>query len=319
MIMRVIKVSQTLCDAPQGLLFNLHTSFSSISTVSCLDELGQHDDNARMPVTMENTYQLGEVTLTCTTSTPRSSRCHQIRFWLRFRTRFSSSKRLGNNASLFSTLETLIFSRFWFIFSTGGQILPETARVHVHTAGSGTKPTTHNDNGNSNKICCRCVSDHRASQTLPCHCCHRDTEGCSQQLPPGREVWSRVVSKDEQNNMWGKWTLYPPTVQTLWNICSGSDSCFHLRQVIRARVKDLLIPRYKTVVLVHIGQLAGQSIQISSRCLWDASSDTFASFSFKNRSLFGVANVYAVYFEWHSALHLCCIFWNVYNDKRSQV
>lgn len=68
-------------------------------------------------------------------------------------------------------------------------------------------------------------------------------------------------------------------------------------QVIRARVKDLMIPRYKIVVLVHIGELAGQSMQISSRCLWDASNDTFVSYNFKNSSLFGVANVYAVYFE----------------------
>ncbi|XP_047446025.1 dynein light chain Tctex-type 5 [Mugil cephalus] len=68
-------------------------------------------------------------------------------------------------------------------------------------------------------------------------------------------------------------------------------------EVIRARVKDLMIPRYKIVVLVHIGQLTGQSMQISSRCLWDASNDTFASYSFKNSSLYGVATVYAVYFE----------------------
>nr|XP_046265607.1 dynein light chain Tctex-type 5 isoform X2 [Scatophagus argus] len=68
-------------------------------------------------------------------------------------------------------------------------------------------------------------------------------------------------------------------------------------EVIKARVKDLMIPRYKIVVLVHIGQLTGQGMQISSRCLWDASNDTFASYSFKNSSLFGVATVYAVYFE----------------------
>ncbi|GAA6222518.1 tctex1 domain-containing protein 1 isoform X1 [Lates japonicus] len=68
-------------------------------------------------------------------------------------------------------------------------------------------------------------------------------------------------------------------------------------EVIRARVKDLMIPRYKIVVLVHIGQLTGQSMQISSRCLWDAANDTFASYSFKNSSLYGVATVYAVYFE----------------------
>lgn len=73
--------------------------------------------------------------------------------------------------------------------------------------------------------------------------------------------------------------------------------CGRVFQVIRARVKDLLIPRYKFVVLVHIGQLCDQSMQISSRCLWDSANDTFATYSFKNSSLFGVGTVYAVYFE----------------------
>lgn len=38
-------------------------SFSSISTVSYLDDIGHHDEQPRMAVTMENTYQLGEMTL----------------------------------------------------------------------------------------------------------------------------------------------------------------------------------------------------------------------------------------------------------------
>uniref|UniRef100_A0A8C0EMD8 Tctex1 domain containing 1 n=1 Tax=Bubo bubo TaxID=30461 RepID=A0A8C0EMD8_BUBBB len=70
-----------------------------------------------------------------------------------------------------------------------------------------------------------------------------------------------------------------------------------LLQVIKARVKDLMIPRYKIVVVTHIGQLNEQSMQIASRCLWDPVSDTFSSYVFKNTSLFALANVYAVYFE----------------------
>ncbi|XP_010122824.1 PREDICTED: tctex1 domain-containing protein 1, partial [Chlamydotis macqueenii] len=70
-----------------------------------------------------------------------------------------------------------------------------------------------------------------------------------------------------------------------------------LLQVIKARVKDLMIPRYKIVVLTHIGQLNEQSMQIGSQCLWDPASDTFSSYVFKNTSLFALANVYAVYFE----------------------
>ncbi|NXC18383.1 TC1DA protein, partial [Corythaeola cristata] len=68
-------------------------------------------------------------------------------------------------------------------------------------------------------------------------------------------------------------------------------------EVIKARVKDLMIPRYKIVVVAHIGQLNEQSMQVGSRCLWDPASDTFSSYVFKNASLFALASVYAVYFE----------------------
>ncbi|XP_067385088.1 dynein light chain Tctex-type 5 [Channa argus] len=139
----------------------------SISTVSCIDELVQQDDNARMAVTMENTYQLGP------------------------------------------------YKRFPVLAVT--DILKDVLTTYL-------------------------------------------------QQEKYEVEWSQKMTKT-------------------------------LSEVIRARVKDLMIPRYKIVVLVHIGQLTGQSMQISSRCLWDASNDTFASYSFKNSSLFGLATVFAVYFE----------------------
>ncbi|NWS84193.1 TC1DA protein, partial [Toxostoma redivivum] len=70
-----------------------------------------------------------------------------------------------------------------------------------------------------------------------------------------------------------------------------------IAQAVEARVKALAVPRYKIVVVAHVGQLGEQSLQISSRCLWDPESDTFSSCVFKNTSLFAVANVYGVYFE----------------------
>ncbi|XP_069020607.1 dynein light chain Tctex-type 5-B-like isoform X1 [Embiotoca jacksoni] len=70
-----------------------------------------------------------------------------------------------------------------------------------------------------------------------------------------------------------------------------------ITEEIKDRVKELMIPRYKIVVLVYVGQFTGQSMQISSRCQWDAANDTFAYSSFKNNSLFSVASVYAVYAE----------------------
>ncbi|RLV71560.1 hypothetical protein DV515_00017321, partial [Chloebia gouldiae] len=56
----------------------------------------------------------------------------------------------------------------------------------------------------------------------------------------------------------------------------------------REAAKDIA----EIVVVAHVGQLGGQSLQISSRCLWDPQSDTFSSYVFKNTSLFAVANVY---------------------------
>ncbi|XP_053511526.1 dynein light chain Tctex-type 5 [Artibeus jamaicensis] len=70
-----------------------------------------------------------------------------------------------------------------------------------------------------------------------------------------------------------------------------------ISEVIKAQVKGLLIPRYKLIVIVYIGQLSGQSILVGSRCLWTPESDNFASYVFRNSSLFALANVYAVYFE----------------------
>lgn len=70
-----------------------------------------------------------------------------------------------------------------------------------------------------------------------------------------------------------------------------------ISEVIKARVKDFILPRYKLIVIIHIGQLSSQSIFIGSRCLWDPKNDTVSSYVFRNSSLFAVANVYAVYFE----------------------
>lgn len=141
-------------------------------------------------------------------------------------------------------------------------------------------------------LCCRTL------QTHPSFCSDRNPEGCTHHLPPRREIWNGVVPENDKDDKWGKHTSECRTVLTstwcYFYVLFLSDC---VSQVVRARVKDLLIPRYKFVVLVHIGQLCDQSMQISSRCLWDSTNDTFATYSFKNSSLFGVGTVYAVYYE----------------------
>lgn len=44
----------------------------------------------------------------------------------------------------------------------------------------------------------------------------------------------------------------------------------------------LRIPRYKVVVQVTLGELKEQGIRVASRCLWDPSTDNYASAGFKN-------------------------------------
>jgi len=71
----------------------------------------------------------------------------------------------------------------------------------------------------------------------------------------------------------------------------------NLTDMIRGRMKELPLPRYKFVCSVMIGQNAGQSVNVASRSIWNASTDNYASATFRNGSLFAVATVFAVYFD----------------------
>ena len=70
-----------------------------------------------------------------------------------------------------------------------------------------------------------------------------------------------------------------------------------LSEIIKGRVKDLKYERYKLVVTVTIGQLKDQGFRMGSRCCWDAKQDTFATASFRNKTLFAVGSVWGVYYE----------------------
>ncbi|KAI8895952.1 Tctex-1 family-domain-containing protein, partial [Globomyces pollinis-pini] len=66
---------------------------------------------------------------------------------------------------------------------------------------------------------------------------------------------------------------------------------------ILAEVKKLEYDRYKIVVQVDIGEFKGQGIKVASRCVWDTTTDTWASGSFRNSKLFAVAMVYGCFYE----------------------
>lgn len=70
-----------------------------------------------------------------------------------------------------------------------------------------------------------------------------------------------------------------------------------LADLIRDRVKELDFHRYKIVCHVTIGSLAGQAMQLASRCLWDDQTDNYVSHVYQNSNLFAVVTVFGVYLE----------------------
>ncbi|NXL43779.1 TC1D4 protein, partial [Podilymbus podiceps] len=70
-----------------------------------------------------------------------------------------------------------------------------------------------------------------------------------------------------------------------------------LAELLRVRAKEVVPPRYKLVCHVLLGQQGQQSLLVASRALWDLESDSFASATFSNTSLFAVATVHGLYFE----------------------
>ncbi|KAM6305446.1 dynein light chain Tctex-type 4 [Aegotheles albertisi] len=70
-----------------------------------------------------------------------------------------------------------------------------------------------------------------------------------------------------------------------------------LAELLRSRAKEVVPPRYKLVCQVLLGQQGQQSLLMASRALWDPETDSFASATFSNTSLFAVATVHGVYFE----------------------
>ncbi|KAL0219763.1 hypothetical protein P9112_005416 [Eukaryota sp. TZLM1-RC] len=66
---------------------------------------------------------------------------------------------------------------------------------------------------------------------------------------------------------------------------------------LHSKIQTQVPPRYKFVVVVHVGELKDQTMRITSRWLWDHQTDNFASYSYKNASLYCSASIYFVYQE----------------------
>ena len=73
--------------------------------------------------------------------------------------------------------------------------------------------------------------------------------------------------------------------------------CKDLANQITARVKSLGADRYKVVTFVLIGQEDMGTINLTSRCVWNAKFDTYTEYTARNGSVYAVGMVYAVYAE----------------------
>ena len=75
--------------------------------------------------------------------------------------------------------------------------------------------------------------------------------------------------------------------------------CALLSDEIKAAVREsAALDRHKLVCVVYIGQVLGQGVHVTSRCLWNAKFDAFSSATFHNDNLFAQASIFAVYLEW---------------------
>lgn len=69
-----------------------------------------------------------------------------------------------------------------------------------------------------------------------------------------------------------------------------------LADSVKDKVKNSGFDKYKLVVHVVIGEQRGQGVKMSSRCFWDADTDSYAEDVFMNDSLFCVVAVFGSYY-----------------------
>ena len=70
-----------------------------------------------------------------------------------------------------------------------------------------------------------------------------------------------------------------------------------ITEEIKRQLRRLNSGRYRVVVLVTIGRMDKQGLQIVSKCLWNDHMDVKVSYTASNRHVFCVATAYLVYKE----------------------
>ncbi|GFR83085.1 Tctex1 domain-containing protein 1 [Elysia marginata] len=76
-----------------------------------------------------------------------------------------------------------------------------------------------------------------------------------------------------------------------------ASRCMALSDIIKERIRQLEMPRFKTVVLVLVGENKAQALSVASQCLWNKDTDNFASCEYSKGNLHVVAMAFGVYQE----------------------
>lgn len=73
------------------------------------------------------------------------------------------------------------------------------------------------------------------------------------------------------------------------------NQCKEISEIIKQKLKELNLPRYKYAVQVFIGEQKGQGVRVSNKCYWDYETDHCASETYNNDHIFCLATAYGVY------------------------
>ncbi len=95
--------------------------------------------------------------------------------------------------------------------------------------------------------------------------------------------------------------------EALWSV--------QIAEQVKARIKqEMRIPRYKIVVQAILGEMKDQGVRVASKCLWDADSDNYASYSYRNVRLLPVRllpclpTCTCLRQRGHALAHVCIVF-----------
>jgi hypothetical protein len=98
-----------------------------------------------------------------------------------------------------------------------------------------------------------------------------------------------IASKLIEDKPIAHWTEHPEDYETLAN---------DIADAIKVQcLESFKMTRYKIIVMVAVGQKKDQGVAISSRCLWDTSTDNYVSVSFQNQQIWSTAIVFGLYID----------------------